>query len=108
MKVDELVKGFVRDKRLKPNKKTKYNLADPVQRKRWWIKKVCYLARVWFDREIEYRLRVGLIDGDPSAKRLADALWKKKTDIENIVERKVNEYTESKESYRQKLRNRRE
>jgi len=78
MKVDELVKGFVRDKRLKPNKKIKYNLADPVQRKRWWIKKVCYLARVWFDREIEYKLRVGLIDGDPSAKRLADALWKKK------------------------------
>ena len=108
MKVNDLVKGFVRDKRLKPNRKQKYNLADPVQRKRWWIKKVCYLARVWFDREIEYKLRVGLIDGDPSAKRLADALWKKKTDIENIVERKVNEYTESKERYRQKLRNRRE
>lgn len=108
MKVNDLVKGFVRDKRLKPNRKQKYNLADPVQRKRWWIKKVCYLARVWFDREIEYKLRVGLIDGDPSAKRLADALWKKKTDIENIVERKVNEYKQSKESYRQKLRDRRE
>ncbi len=107
MKVNDLVKGFVRDKRLKPNRKQKYNLADPVQRKRWWIKKVCYLARVWFDREIEYKLRVGLIDGDPSAKRLADALWKKKTDIENIVERKVNEYKQSKESYRQKLRDRR-
>jgi hypothetical protein len=53
-------------------------------------------------------LREGLINGDPSAKRLADALWKKKSDIEAIVERKVNEYTKSKESYRQKLRDRRE
>ena len=107
MKIDNIVKDFTVSKRLKPKTK-RYNLADPVQRKRWWIKRVTYLARVWFDREIEYRLRVGLIDGDPSAKRLADALWKKKTDIENIVERKVNEYTESKENYRQKLRNRRE
>ena len=106
MKIDNIVKNLAYEKRLRPNKKPKYNLADPVQRKRWWIKKVCYLARVWFDREIEYKLRVGLIDGDPSAKRLADALWKKKSDIEDIVKRKVNEYTESKESYRQKNRNR--
>ena len=70
------------------------------------IKKVTYLARVWFDRDIEYKLREGLLKGDPSAKRLADVLWKKKKDIEDIVERKVNEYTKSKESYRQKNRNR--
>ena len=106
MKTDDVLKTFARDKRLK-KKSTKYNLADPVQRKRWWIKRVTYLARVWFDRDIEYRLREGLLRGDPSAKRLADALWKKKKDIEDIVERKVNEYTQSKESYRQKLRDRR-
>ena len=106
MKVNDAIKSFARDKKLK-KKPTKYNLADPVQRKRWWIKKVTYLARVWFDRDVEYRLREGLINGDPSAKRLADALWKKKSDIEAIVERKVNEYTQSKESYRQKLRDRR-
>ena len=106
MKTDDVLKTFARDKRLK-KKFTKYNLADPVQRKRWWIKRVTYLARVWFDRDIEYRLREGLLRGDPSAKRLADALWKKKKDIEDIVERKVNEYTQSKESYRQKHRDRR-
>ena len=105
MKANEVLKSFTRDKKLK-KKSTKYNLADPVQRKRWWIKKVTYYARVWFDRDIEYRLREGLLRGDPSAKRLADALWKRKKDIEDIVERKVNEYTESKESYRQKNRNR--
>ena len=107
MKVNDAIKSFARNKKLR-KKPTKYNLADPVQRKRWWIKRVTYLARVWFDRDVEYRLREGLINGDPSAKRLADALWKKKSDIEAIVERKVNEYTKSKESYRQKLRNRRE
>ena len=107
MKVNDAIKSFARNKKLR-KKPTKYNLADPVQRKRWWIKKVTYLARVWFDRDVEYRLREGLINGDPSAKRLADALWKKKSDIEAIVERKVNEYTKSKESYRQKLRDRRE
>ena len=107
MKVNDAIKSFARNKKLR-KKPTKYNLADPVQRKRWWIKRVTYLARVWFDRDVEYRLREGLINGDPSAKRLADALWKKKSDIEAIVERKVNEYTQSKESYRQKLRNRRE
>ena len=105
MKTNEVLKSFARDKKLK-KKSTKYNLSDPVQRKRWWIKKVTYYARVWFDRDIEYRLREGLLRGDPSAKRLADALWKRKKDIEDIVERKVNEYTESKESYRQKNRNR--
>jgi|TARA_Y100001937_G_scaffold42530_1_gene60227 hypothetical protein len=107
MKVNDAIKSFARNKKLR-KKPTKYNLADPVQRKRWWIKRVTYLARVWFDRDVEYRLREGLINGDPSAKRLADALWKKKSDIEAIVERKVNEYTKSKESYRQKLRDRRE
>lgn len=107
MKTNEVLKSFVRDKKLK-KKSTKYNLSDPVQRKRWWIKKVTYYARVWFDRDIEYRLREGLLRGDPAAKRLADALWKRKKDIEDIVERKVNEYTKSKESYRQKLRDRRE
>mgnify|MGYP001380560539 FL=1 len=106
MKVNDAIKSFARNKKLR-KKPTKYNLADPVQRKRWWIKRVTYLARVWFDRDVEYRLREGLINGDPSAKRLADALWKKKSDIEAIVERKVNEYTQSKESYRQKLRDRR-
>jgi hypothetical protein len=106
MKVNDAIKSFARNKKLR-KKPTKYNLADPVQRKRWWIKRVTYLARVWFDRDVEYRLREGLINGDPSAKRLADALWKKKSDIETIVERKVNEYTQSKESYRQKLRDRR-
>ena len=105
MKTNEVLKSFARDKKLK-KKSTKYNLSDPVQRKRWWIKKVTYYARVWFDRDIEYRLREGLLRGDPAAKRLADALWKRKKDIEDIVERKVNEYTESKESYRQKNRNR--
>lgn len=107
MKVNDAIKSFARNKKLR-KKPTKYNLSDPVQRKRWWIKRVTYLARVWFDRDVEYRLREGLINGDPSAKRLADALWKKKSDIEAIVERKVNEYTKSKESYRQKLRDRRE
>jgi hypothetical protein len=107
MKINDAIKSFARNKKLR-KKPTKYNLADPVQRKRWWIKRVTYLARVWFDRDVEYRLREGLINGDPSAKRLADALWKKKSDIEAIVERKVNEYTKSKESYRQKLRDRRE
>ena len=107
MKVNDAIKSFARNKKLR-KKPTKYNLADPVQRKRWWIKRVTYLARVWFDRDVEYRLREGLINGDPSAKRLADALWKKKSDIEAIVERKVNEYTKSKESYRQKLRDWRE
>ena len=106
MKVNDAIKNFARNKKLR-KKPTKYNLSDPVQRKRWWIKRVTYLARVWFDRDVEYRLREGLINGDPSAKRLADALWKKKSDIEAIVERKVNEYTQSKESYRQKLRDRR-
>jgi hypothetical protein len=106
MKINDAIKSFARNKKLR-KKPTKYNLADPVQRKRWWIKRVTYLARVWFDRDVEYRLREGLINGDPSAKRLADALWKKKSDIEAIVERKVNEYTQSKESYRQKLRDRR-
>ncbi len=106
MKVNDAIKSFARNKKLR-KKPTKYNLSDPVQRKRWWIKRVTYLARVWFDRDVEYRLREGLINGDPSAKRLADALWKKKSDIEAIVERKVNEYTQSKESYRQKLRDRR-
>ena len=106
MKIDNIIKDFTVSKRLKPKTK-RYNLADPVQRKRWWIKRVTYLARVWFDREIEYKLREGLINGDPSAKRLADALWKKKSDIEDIVTRKVNEYKQSKESYRQKLRHRR-
>ena len=106
MKVNDAIKSFARNKKLR-KKPTKYNLADPVQRKRWWIKRVTYLARVWFDRDVEYRLREGLINGDPSAKRLADALWKKKSDIEAIVERKVNEYTQSKESYRQKHRDRR-
>ena len=106
MKVNDAIKSFARNKKLR-KKPTKYNLADPVQRKRWWIKRVTYLARVWFDRDVEYRLREGLINGDPSAKRLADALWKKKSDIE-AIERKVNEYTKSKESYRQKLRDRRE
>ena len=106
MKVNDAIKSFARNKKLR-KKPTKYNLSDPVQRKRWWIKRVTYLARVWFDRDVEYRLREGLINGDPSAKRLADALWKKKSDIEAIVERKVNEYTKSKESYRQKLRDRR-
>ena len=106
MKVNDVIKSFARNKKLR-KKPTKYNLSDPVQRKRWWIKRVTYLARVWFDRDVEYRLREGLINGDPSAKRLADALWKKKSDIEAIVERKVNEYTQSKESYRQKLRDRR-
>ena len=107
MKINDAIKNFARNKKLR-KKPTKYNLSDPVQRKRWWIKRVTYLARVWFDRDVEYRLREGLINGDPSAKRLADALWKKKSDIEAIVERKVNEYTKSKESYRQKLRDRRE
>ena len=107
MKVNDAIKSFARNKKLR-KKPTKYNLSDPVQRKRWWIKRVTYLARVWFDRDVEYRLREGLINGDPSAKRLADALWKKKSDIEAIVERKVNEYTKSKESYRQRIRNRRE
>ena len=106
MKINDAIKNFARNKKLR-KKPTKYNLSDPVQRKRWWIKRVTYLARVWFDRDVEYRLREGLINGDPSAKRLADALWKKKSDIEAIVERKVNEYTQSKESYRQKLRDRR-
>ena len=106
MKVNDAIKNFARNKKLR-KKPTKYNLSDPVQRKRWWIKRVTYYARVWFDRDIEYKLREGLINGDPSAKRLADALWKKKSDIEAIVERKVNEYTQSKESYRQKLRDRR-
>lgn len=106
MKIDNIVKNLAYEKRLRPRKNTKYNLNDPVQRKRWWIKKVTYLARVWFDRDIEYKLRVGLLNGDPSAKRLADALWKKKSDIEDIVKRKVDEYTESKESYRQKNRDR--
>ena len=106
MRVNDAIKSFARNKKLR-KKPTKYNLSDPVQRKRWWIKRVTYLARVWFDRDVEYRLREGLINGDPSAKRLADALWKKKSDIEAIVERKVNEYTQSKESYRQKLRDRR-
>ena len=44
-------------------------------------------------------------------KRLSSQLKKlraRKKDIEDIVERKVNEYTKSKESYRQKLRDRRE
>ncbi len=76
MKVNDAIKSFARNKKLR-KKPTKYNLADPVQRKRWWIKRVTYLARVWFDRDVEYRLREGLINGDPSAKRLADALWKK-------------------------------
>ena len=107
MKINDAIKNFARNKKLR-KKPTKYNLSDPVQRKRWWIKRVTYLARVWFDRDVEYRLREGLINGDPSAKRLADALWKKKSDIEAIVERKVNEYTKSKESYRQRIRNRRE
>ena len=107
MKVNDAIKSFARNKKLR-KKPTKYNLSDPVQRKRWRIKRVTYLARVWFDRDVEYRLREGLINGDPSAKRLADALWKKKSDIEAIVERKVNEYTKSKESYRQRIRNRRE
>ena len=107
MKVNDAIKSFARNKKLR-KKPTKYNLADPVQRKRWFIKKVTYLARVWFDRDVEYRLREGLLRGDPAAKRLADALWKRKKDIEDIVERKVNEYTKSKENYRQKLRDRRE
>lgn len=104
-----LVRKFASDNKLRNRPKKNYNMSDPMQRKQWWIDKVCYFCYLKHDKETAQALRIELTKPyvHPTARAMAKELWSDKKRFDEIITRRTNEYTEAKESYRQKLRNRR-
>tara|TARA_Y100000022_G_scaffold110482_1_gene95445 strand:- start:1364 stop:1702 length:339 start_codon:yes stop_codon:yes gene_type:complete len=103
-----LARKLANEKKLKPQRR-KYNLRDPMQRKQAWIRSVCYFAYLEKGRDVANALRIELTKPyvQPSIKKIANEIWSRKKEFDNIIERKVNEYSQAKESYRQKSRDRR-
>ena len=103
-----LIRKLANEKKLKPQRRT-YNLRDPMQRKQAWIRSVCYFCYLEKGKEVANALHVELTKPyvQPSIKKIANDLWSRKKQFDNIIERKVNEYSQTKETYRQKSRDRR-
>lgn len=103
-----LARKLANEKKLKP-KRRRYNLRDPMQRKQAWIRSVCYFAYLEKGRDVATALRIELTKPyvQPSIKKIANDIWSRKKEFDNIIQRRVNEYSQTKESYRQKSRDRR-
>src|SRR5210317_564461 len=96
------------EKKLRPPR-IKYNMRDPIQRKKAWIRSVCYFAYLEKGRDVATALRIELTKPyvQPSIKKIANEIWSRKKEFDNIIQRRVNEYSQTKETYRQKSRDRR-
>jgi hypothetical protein len=105
-----LIRKFASDKKLRNKPTKKYNMSDPMQRKLWWIDKVCYFCYLTHDRQTAQALRLELTKPyvHASAKGLAKQLWNERTRLEDIIKGRVNEHQQTKERIRQKIRHRRQ
>jgi hypothetical protein len=109
--LNNIAQAMARDIAFKKNarrkkSKPKLNLADPLQRRQWWINKVCYYAHLFVSKEASQALRQGLKQGLSAAKKQANDIWKMKDNFENLIERKYNDYDKRKEDFRQRNRDR--
>ena len=103
-----LARKLATEKKLKPPRE-KFNMQDPMQRKKAWIKTVCYYCYLEKGRDVANALRIALTQPyvQPNIKKIANEIWSRKKQLENIIQRRVDEYTQTKERSRQKNRNRR-
>ena len=87
-----LARKLAGEKKLRPPR-IKYNMRDPMQRKKAWIRSVCYFCYLEKGREVANALRIELTKPyvQPSIKQIANDLWSRKKQFDNIIERKVND-----------------
>ncbi len=87
-----LARKLAGEKKLRPPR-IKYNMRDPMQRKQAWIRSVCYFCYLEKGREVANALRIELNKPyvQPSIKQIANDLWSRKKQFDNIIERKVND-----------------
>tara|TARA_R100001510_G_scaffold56300_1_gene61588 strand:+ start:1832 stop:2173 length:342 start_codon:yes stop_codon:yes gene_type:complete len=105
-----LVKKFASDRKLRNKSKKNYNMSDPMQRKLWWIDKVCYFCYLKHDKQTAQALRIELNKPyvHASARGLARDLWNERKGLEELTKRRLDEHQQTKERIRQKVRNRRQ
>ena len=87
-----LVPKLANEKKLRPPR-IKYNMRDPMQRKKAWINSVCYFCYLEKGRNVANALRIEMNKPyvQPSIKKIANDLWSRKKQFDNIIERKVND-----------------
>ena len=87
-----LARKLANEKKLRPPR-IKYNMRDPMQRKKAWINSVCYFCYLEKGKEVANALHVELTKPyvQPSIKKIANDLWSRKKQFDNIIERKVND-----------------
>ena len=86
-----LSRKLANEKRLRPPR-IKYNMRDPMQRKKAWVRSVCYFAYLEKGSDVANALRIELNKPyvQPSIKQIANEIWSRKKEFDNIIERKVN------------------
>jgi len=105
-----IIRKFVSDKKFKFKAKKKYNKADPIQRKRWWIDRVCYFCYIEKNKEVANALRLELNKPyvNPSIRKIANELWARRKEFDKLIERKLDESINKREDVRQIVRSRRQ
>ena len=103
-----LARKLAGEKKLKPPR-IKYNMKDPMQRKKAWINSVCYFCYLEKGRNVANALRIEMNKPyvQPSIKKIANDLWSRKKQLEKLIERKVNDDIKKRaKQVRQNKRNR--
>jgi hypothetical protein len=87
-----LARKLANEKKLRPPR-IKYNMRDPMQRKKAWINSVCYFCYLEKGRNVANALRIEMNKPyvQPSIKKIANDLWSRKKQLEKLIERKVND-----------------
>ena len=87
-----LARKLANEKKLRPLR-IKYNMRDPMQRKKAWINSVCYFCYLEKGRNVANALRIEMNKPyvQPSIKKIANDLWSRKKQLEKLIERKVND-----------------